>query len=152
MKFLHLFGTALLYLLALHTPRLYAQTTNSPTTPKTVEEGYDTLVPESIQTERKNAEIMGQIQNLQEQINQLQGKTADKATVEKLTRQLNLIFQYQTALQQAVVSLQTELNKIETILNSYGQGYKAAQAAALNQRQKANPPAQSPISNDPLNP
>jgi TolA-binding protein len=133
--------------------KLRAQTNApAPELPRTVEQGYATLVPESVQTERKNAEIIGQIQNLQEAINQLQGKTADKATVEKLGKQVNLIFQYETALQQAVVSLQKELTKIETILDSYGQGYKAAQAADLNQRQKANKPNASNTSNDPLNP
>jgi TolA-binding protein len=155
MKIFHLLALALPCALVLHSHPLYGQTPNpAQGTPKTVEEGYATLVPESVQTARKDAQVAGQIQNLQDQIKQLEGKTADKATVEKLTNQVNQISQYQSVLQQAIVAQQNELNKIEVILNSYGQGYKAAQAASLRQQEEQNRANRQPVprSTDPLNP
>jgi hypothetical protein len=155
MNITHLLAAVFAHAVVLHTDQLYGQTTNpTPGTPQTVEEGYATLVPESVQTARKDAELTAQIQNLQEEINQLQGKTADKAIVEKFSKQVNQIFQYETTLQQAVVALQSELKKIEIILDSYGQGYKAAQAANLTQQEQQNKThvQPTPRSIDPLNP
>jgi hypothetical protein len=140
--------------LLLHPNRAISQTTTPPPrTPETVEEGYQTLVPESVQTARKDQEFAGQVQNLHNELQQIQSKIPDKALVETLRKQVDQIIQYDAVLRQAIVSLQIEVRKIDTLLDSYGQGYEAAKAAALAQRkQQKQIPVIKPQPTDPLNP
>ena len=114
-----------------------SQTPSSPTLPpETAPEGYESLVPQDVQTTRKNLEFAGQLQNLRDQLNRIQGTIPSKEALQNLTKRVNEMVQYDAAIRQAILSLQTEVNRIETILDSYGQGYKAAQAAELAQQQK----------------
>jgi hypothetical protein len=128
----------------------------SPTTelPQTAEEAYQTLVPESVQTARKDQEFAGQLLDLRRDIDNLKLSTPDKAIVEKLANEVAQIAQYNAALRQMIVSLQAQVKGIQTLLDTYGQGYQAANAAALTlqqQQQRSRTPAQQQ-STDPLNP
>ena len=156
MTFLNIFLTILFCGALLIDPESAKSQTVTPTPgiPQTVEQGYETLVPESVQAARKNQEFAGQLQNLQGQLKQIQRTIPDKKAVEDLTRQVKQILQNDAVLRQTVVSLQAELKKIETLLDSYGQGYEAAEAAALayHQRQQQKKSIIQPQSTDPLNP
>jgi TolA-binding protein len=147
-------------LLSLHLPvsTTSAQTTPAPTqqpVPETASEGYDTLVPQAVRTDRQTKEILGQIQTLQTEIDQTRQSIPDKTTVTTLQNQTKQILANQLALSQAIDALRNEINKINLFLNSYGHGYEAGRATGYSKQpgqQSATHLQYPPRPIDPLNP
>ena len=155
---LPILALTLLFFLNLPISTTSAQTTPAPTqqaVPDTVSEGYETLVPQAVRTDRQTKEILGQIQTLQTEIDQTRQSIPDKTAVTTLQNQTKQILANQLALSQAIDALRNEINKINLFLNSYGHGYEAGRATGYSQQQSQHsathlqyPPR--PI--DPLNP
>lgn len=117
--------------------------------PQTAQEGYESVVPEALQTEKKFKQLEAKIEDLRNQIDALKPTIPDKSQLSAITQTLNRIITSQRTLDATFSALRTDVEHITTQLAAYGNGYQAAEAQATKMDQDKKPKQPG---TDPMNP
>ena len=119
--------------------------------PQTAQEGYDTEVPQSVQTDRKDKQFQAKLDNLEQEIKALKATIPDPTKIEAINKELDTVMTYQRTLNVLTQELSEDVTHIKTIIGAYGNGYQASQAIQDQKRDAERKRLKEQSGPDPLN-